>query len=78
VSASHRGPWADTPRAAIDAAVEETKFPVDRYVECSLSDEGVVFLPIDDEEEWKMYAEVQYSESRDQYKAVLARVPHVA
>lgn len=74
-SNSYTGPWEDTPKAAVNRAVADTKLPVEDYIECELSN-GFQYRPIDPQGEWAVDVELVYSEARDQYRAKLRRFPN--
>jgi hypothetical protein len=67
----HRGPWADSGDAAIDAALNEVRVTRGEYVECQFS-EGLRLEPVGADRP-AIDVDVIFSEARDQYRADLRR-----
>jgi hypothetical protein len=70
---THRGPWEDSARAAMNAALAEVGVMPGEFLEVQYG-EGVKFEPVDPEGR-SISCEVEWSESRQQYKAILRRNP---
>ncbi len=69
---THRGPWADSPAAAVEAAMWEVGIAPGEWVECRYG-EGSLHVSVDPEHPWEIHTDVAYSEGRDQYKATVRR-----
>lgn len=68
----YRGPWADDPRAAITAALDEVGVdPNDGFVQVEYAD-AVALVPTHGQAR-RIEIDVTFSDHRQQYKAVLRR-----
>ncbi len=47
------------------------------FITCEHGDGQFTLVPVDPDGRWEVSVEVGYSESRDQYRATLRRMPHV-
>ncbi len=74
---SHRGPWADTPAAAVANALAEVKIDPFDFLELEYGSESFLLVPVDPDGKYEIHADLYYSEPREQYKAKLTRQPHI-
>lgn len=71
---TYTGPWMDSFNAAIDSAMSDVNISRAEYIECKYAEEGSKFVPLD-ESRSTILAFPQYSQSRDQYRARLIKIP---
>lgn len=72
----HVGPYRDTAREALNAALEEINFDPGFYFECEYGSDCTLFVPFEPEHEWEILAEPFYSVTREQYKVTLIQRPN--
>ncbi len=73
----HRGSWADTPGGAVTNALQEVNIDPFDFIELQYGNESLLFVPLDPDGKHEIYADVHYSEAREQFKAKLTRRPHI-
>ncbi len=71
------GEWADLPAPAMSVAIAAVGLSELDFITCEHSDGQFTLVPVDPDGRWEVSVEVGYSESRDQYRATLRRIPHV-
>lgn len=74
MAATHRGPWQDDPDPAVRVALDEVRVDEGDWLKVEKAN-GYVMVPLDPSVPWRIDVEVVYSEHRDQYRAVLRKVP---